>query len=171
MQRALLLATSIGLAGFTPGCSRQAPPAESGPRLIELEPVALGPDSYEYVYAEEAAADVVFIVDLSAPHWGAPDTQRFPRKHNPGAPGQGLAPINLSWCAAGGKGGSSGSIGLSGPEVPQGAVTVRVSLCWTTRDNVQGQAEGKVVVPWLGEARKDLGGGASVHVRFSPPER
>jgi hypothetical protein len=50
-------------------------------------------------------------------------------------------------------------------------VTVRVSLRWTTRDNIKGEAEGKVVVPWLGEARQDIGGGASVHARFSQPER
>jgi len=171
MQRALLLAASVGLAGFTSDCSPHAPQAESRLRLIEFEPVTMGPGSHEYVETDEAAADVVLVVDLSLPHLDTPDTHRFPLKHNPGAPWPGIGLSSSHWCAAGGEGGYGGSIGLSGPEIPQGAVMVRVSVHWsTTRDNVQGQAEGKVVVPWLGETRKDVGGGVSVHARFSKPK-
>lgn len=124
------------------------------------------PLSFEYFEVDEDSADIVLIVDLSAPPLTGPDSHRFPLKHNPGARLPGIANGSRCWRACGPEGWYGGSISLSGPEQPNEAVIVQVLLDWGMREQGKGQADGEVVVPWLGETRQNLGNGVTVHARI-----
>jgi hypothetical protein len=51
------------------------------------------------------------------------------------------------------------------------AAAVRLLMYWTARDGRRGNSDGELVVPWLGSARAELGGGGWVAAEITPVGR
>jgi hypothetical protein len=168
MQRTILLATFGGVTVLALSWAGHRKLA-----VEEIEPVVVevGENSYEYVRAEESDAEIVFVVDITRPGDTIPTSHRFPLKRNPGAPNRGVGGVAYSFHGCGPASCFGRSIDMCGYDEKTNTLSLSVHAYWMTPDGRSGEADGKFMVPWLGEARQAISNGVVVHAHFVPPIR